>query len=69
MRAACLRVCMGGRTMEGKGKTRLRNEQASENKTKSKQIPHKQKGPENKISFSAGFFENVSAFQTPTGQA
>ena len=55
--------------MEGKGKTRLRNEQTSENKTKSKQIPHKQKGPENKISFSAGFFENVSAFQTPTGQA
>lgn len=32
LRAACLRVCIGGRRMEGKGETRLRNEQASENK-------------------------------------
>jgi len=42
LRAACLRVCMGGRRMEGKGETRLRNEQASENKVES-QIPHRAK--------------------------
>jgi len=52
LRAACLRVCMGGRTMEGKGETRLKNEQASENKVES-QIPHRAKrGKKNKILFS-----------------
>ena len=49
LRAACLRVCMGGRTMEGKGKTRLRNEQASENKVQADPVPAKRAKNQNII--------------------
>lgn len=67
--AACLRVCIGGRRrMEGKGETRLRNEQASENKSNGK-IPHRatkrQKNKRNKTLFFPTIFRKnvLSAFR------
>jgi len=66
LRAVCLRVCMGGRTIEGKGETRLRNEQASEYKVQARSRTRQKKGPKSKILFSVGFPEIVyDLFKTP----
>jgi len=70
LRAVCLRVCMGGRRIEGKGETRLRNEQASEHKVKS-QIPYQsKKRPKKKIIIFRKIFGNVyDLFKTPISRA
>ena len=54
LRAACLRVCMGGGRWRGKGETRLRNEQASENKVEARSRTSK-KGQKTKYYFPPEF--------------
>ena len=68
LRAACLRVCMGGGRWRGKGETRLRNEQASENKVEARSRTSK-KGEKQNIIFRQSFQKRVRVFQTPTGRA
>ena len=54
--------------MEGKGETRLRNEQASENKVEARSRTSK-KGRKTKYYFSRDFSKTCGGFQTPTGRA
>ena len=60
LRAACLRVCMRGRRWRGKGETRLRNEQASENKVEARSRTSK-KGQKTKYYFPLDFSKTCLA--------